>query len=387
MVTKLYSPDQFGLFTLFMAVATLFMPLSTGRYEMAAILPKKDEEAYDVVRLAAVWCALSSLAAVLLAIVVGGPIATRFGHPELGTQLPLLGPFLLGTGFFALLSFWFNRLENYRLLASSKVVQVLTTAFLWVAFGLMHWTNFGLTLGAVLGWLAGAVWLEWGLLRQPARKRPARLAEVAGQYRSFPLYAMPAGLLKTSADNVVFFALGALYAASDVGQFGLAFRALWAPLMVTSQVFGQLVNRELARRQDRPGYYLRQLGLAAGFMTLLVLPIVLFGPPIFQLVFGQEWGKAGELARWLCLWMVASFAVEAVSYAFTAGHVNWLLLGWRVLYLGGLAALFHLIAQRPIEIVTRLYALYGLAAYLLLAGLGWWACTRIQEENAAPTGA
>jgi hypothetical protein len=122
-------------------------------------------------------------------------------------------------------------------------------------------------------------------------------------------------------------------------------------------------------------------------MTLLVLPIVLFGPPIFQLVFGQEWGKAGELARWLSLWMVASFGVEAVSYAFTAGHANWLLLGWRVAYLGGLAIMFHTIVGLPIESVTRIYALYGLAAYLALAGLGWWATTRIGEDDVPPVGA
>lgn len=387
-VTKLYSPNQFGLFTLFMAVATLFMPLSTGRYEMAAILPEEDDEAYDVVRLAGVWCVAFSLFSGLVAMLVGADLTARFGHPELAAHMPFLAPFLLGTGFFALLTFWFNRLENYRLLASSKVVQVLTTAFSWVGLGLLHQTGFGLALGAVLGWLAGALWLDWALVRQRHPRPPARLGAVARKYRSFPLYAMPAGTVKTLADNIVFFALGAYYAAAEVGQFGLAFRALWAPMMVTSQVFGQLVNRELARQSDRQRYYLRQLGLATGFMGLLVLPVVAFGPPIFQLVFGSQWGKAGELARWLSLWMVASFAVEAVSYAFTAGHANWLLLAWRAVYLGGLALLFRSLAHQPIESLTRYYGLYGAVAYLVLAWLGWWACTRIPGgELAARPGA
>ena len=383
-VTKLYTPQQFGLFTLFTAVATLFMPLSTGRYELAAILPEEDEEAFDVVRLAGLWCVAFSLTIGVLALLFGGPLSSRFGHPELAALLPFLAPFLLGTGFFVTLTFWFNRLENYRLLASSKVVQVLTTAFCWVGLGALGYTSIGLALGAVVGWVSGALWLEWGLVRTPRRQRRARLAAVARKFWSFPLYAMPAGTLKTFADNVVFFALGAFYAAADVGQFGLSYRALSAPLLVASQVFGQLVNRELARQADRPRYYLRQLFLALGFMTLLVSPIVLFGPPLFQLIFGAEWGKAGELARWLCIWMVASFGVEAVSYAFTAGHANWLLLAWRLLYLGGLFTLFHASQHLPIESLTRLYGLYGVATYALLALLGWWACRRIPRDAAQP---
>lgn len=386
-VTKLYRPDQFGLFTLFVAVATLFMAPSTGRYEQAAILPREDEEAYDVVRLAAVWCVLFSLGIGVLAFFLGEPLCRRFGHPELAVLLPFLSPFLLGVGFFVILTFWFNRLEQYRLLASSKIVQVLATAFFWVVFGLVGWTGVGLVLGAVLGWLASAFWLQWGLVRLPAQRRRARLGEVARKFLSFPLYAMPAGLLKSFSDNVVFFALGALFAASDVGQFGLAFRALSAPMLVAGMGFGQILNRELARQSDRPRYYLRQLGMAVGFMTLLVLPVALFGPPVFGFVFGSEWSKAGELARWLCLWMVASYAVEAVAYAFTASHLNWLLLVWRAAYLGGLYLFFQSVAGRPIEEVTRLYGVFGVAAYFMLALLGWWACTRIARDDAAPSGA
>lgn len=380
LVAKLYTPDQFGLFTLFTVLVTVFMAPSTGRYEYAVMLPDKDEEAYDLVRLSRRFCLVFSLAAGLLAWLVGPALAERFGHLELARLLPFLAPFLMGAGFFSILTFWFNRLEAYRLLASSRVVQVLVAAICWVVFGLLHWSAPGLVLGSVLGWVVGSLWLEWALFKRGApRREPPHLIEVARRYQSFPLYQAPAGVLKIFSDTGVFFVLGAFFSASDVGQFALAFRALWSPLQVTSQVFGQLVNRELGRRPDRKAFYLRQLAIAVLFMGGLVLPVLLAGPWLFKLVFGPEWGPAGELARWLSLWMVASFAVESVSYAFAAGRANWLLLLWRLAYIAGLALVFAPILGHSIEKVTRAYTLYGVAAFALLAGFGWWACGRISS--------
>ncbi len=382
-MAKLYTPEQFGLFTLFTVLVTVFVAPSTGRYEYAVMLPEQDEEAYDLVRLSRRFCLVFSLAAGLAAWLVGPALAERFSHPGLVGLLPFLAPFLVGAGYFSILTFWFNRLEAYRLLASSRVVQVLVAALCWVVFGLLGWSAPGLVLGSVLGWVVASLWLEWVLFKRGApRREPPRLLEVARRYQSFPFYQAPAGMLKIFSDTGVFFVLGAFFSAADVGQFALAFRALWSPLQVIGQVFGQLVNRELGRRPDRRAFYLRQLAIAVLFMGLLVLPVLLVGPWLFRLVFGPEWGPAGELARWLSLWMVACFAVESVSYAFPAGRANWLLLLWRLAYIAGLALVFAPILSQTIQTVTRAYTLYGVVAFALLAVLGWWACGRITSTQA-----
>jgi O-antigen/teichoic acid export membrane protein len=44
-LTRLYSPEDFGEFALFIAIASIFGFIANGRYEMALMLPKKDENA------------------------------------------------------------------------------------------------------------------------------------------------------------------------------------------------------------------------------------------------------------------------------------------------------------------------------------------------------
>ena len=42
-LTRLYSPEDFGTFGLYMAIVTIASVLVTGRYELAILLPKNAE--------------------------------------------------------------------------------------------------------------------------------------------------------------------------------------------------------------------------------------------------------------------------------------------------------------------------------------------------------
>ncbi len=48
-LTRIYTPEDFGVFALYMSVASLLSTLATGRYELAIMLPKKDEDAVNYV--------------------------------------------------------------------------------------------------------------------------------------------------------------------------------------------------------------------------------------------------------------------------------------------------------------------------------------------------
>ena len=47
-LTRIYTPEDFGVFALYMAIATVVSVIATGRYETAIMLPKKDSEAINL---------------------------------------------------------------------------------------------------------------------------------------------------------------------------------------------------------------------------------------------------------------------------------------------------------------------------------------------------
>ena len=67
-LTRIYSPEDFGLLALFLAVTTIFGTIVNGRYELAIMLPKKDEDAINIVALGFVIMSLITL--ILFVIVI-----------------------------------------------------------------------------------------------------------------------------------------------------------------------------------------------------------------------------------------------------------------------------------------------------------------------------
>ena len=48
LLTRIYTPKEFGVLALFVSIAKIISVFSTGRYEPAIVLPKKDKEALNL---------------------------------------------------------------------------------------------------------------------------------------------------------------------------------------------------------------------------------------------------------------------------------------------------------------------------------------------------
>ena len=47
-LTRIYTPEDFGLYAVYLAIITILGTIVSGRYELAIMLPKKDEDAINI---------------------------------------------------------------------------------------------------------------------------------------------------------------------------------------------------------------------------------------------------------------------------------------------------------------------------------------------------
>ena len=50
-LTRLYSPEEFGVFAFYISLVTFLIVFSSGRYEQAIVLPKTDKQAINILSL------------------------------------------------------------------------------------------------------------------------------------------------------------------------------------------------------------------------------------------------------------------------------------------------------------------------------------------------
>ena len=47
-LTRIYTPEEFGIYAIFTSIVIIFSVISNGRYELAIVLPEKDEDAINI---------------------------------------------------------------------------------------------------------------------------------------------------------------------------------------------------------------------------------------------------------------------------------------------------------------------------------------------------
>ena len=87
LLTRLYSPEDFGLLAVYASVLALIGVISSLRYELAVPLPEDDVEAANVATLSLILVGLSALLTGVLAWQLGPAIADLLGVPVLAGYL------------------------------------------------------------------------------------------------------------------------------------------------------------------------------------------------------------------------------------------------------------------------------------------------------------
>lgn len=320
-LTRLYGPEDFGYFTVFITLLGIFGTAACLRYEAAIPICRNDGTASLVVR-AAVLSGLGMATVLALVLALAGPwLTVRVGLPEGSLLLWWLPPGVAITGLFFALDGWTLKQGGMRVLAASKLWQATSQAVLQL--GLWLFGPVGLVTGYILSYAFAVLPI---LRRMPPEKRRLfrglrlrRTAAMAWRYRRFPLYATGAMLLNSTTRLLPVLLLAVLYGPVVAGWYGLAQRVVGIPIRLIGTSASQVYTAESARLLPQDYGQLYPLFMAtAGRLALLGIAylggLALVGPEFFALVFGAEWRESGDLVRLLLPMYLAMFVMVPIAH-------------------------------------------------------------------------
>ena len=79
-LARIYTPRDMGLLATYIAVASILVAVAALRYDMAIMLPKREDQALSVARLGMVCLTIVSLAATILSFPLNGIVSHYWGH-------------------------------------------------------------------------------------------------------------------------------------------------------------------------------------------------------------------------------------------------------------------------------------------------------------------
>lgn len=358
LLSRLYAPDAFGIFSYLFSVSAVLTAIASFRYEQAVPLACDLDEARALTR------ASLSLAAGF-AIVTAGVVAvwhTPFSHAVGFEVLPWAWwlPALI------VLTSWFNTLTQaairqraYSAIAATTFMQNVGVATGQLGFAAFTRSAGGLLSGQLVGRSFGILALaktSRELLPRPPR---GTLRATARKFWRFPAVLAPSALLNTLGTSLPLILIGAWFGPQAAGFLGLTQRIAMAPTALVAVAVGQVFSGELSSRLragqiDNRRLYLRtSCRLATGGLAVAVV-LLLISDWAFPIILGSRWANSGGYAQAIALSVGAGFVVSPVSFVFIAYQrvvSNIVVDLSRVLLVAGLGAIAYFIGLSAVHTV------------------------------------
>ena len=301
-LTRIYSPAEFGLFAVYMALIAIGTMIATGRLEMAVLIARKDS---DALRLAFISFIISGIFSILVLAVIalrGQQIAANLGQPAIADWLYIVPFSIFLFSVYKVLLHWLNRKKHYGVMSRMRVTQSGSISALQMVVGLASKITTGLAVADCLG---RAVSLMMIFRRVKATiKLPgfslARQYALLRRYRKFPFLGSPASLLNILSLQMPYLVIPAIFTSAVAGMYFLVFRVLMMPIALLGESMMEVFrNRALEDLKEygtcRP-VFVRTLSSLCIIGLAPALLLMFFGQEIFAFVFGEDWREAGRYA-------------------------------------------------------------------------------------------
>ncbi|MFW6275437.1 MAG: lipopolysaccharide biosynthesis protein [bacterium] len=309
LLSRLYSPEEFGTYALMSSIAALLSIISTGGYEFAIINVKEDKEAQVLSILSISGSLITAIiAACILLFLTIKTEAIKNGMA--GAGWGLLPAFVLFQGIYNTANFTLNRQKKYETISFARTLRALAMVPIQLFLGGLNFA-FGLFLGMVSGHMTGMLFQLRKIYKQLIYNIKIvnfkKLKTTALKNYKFPAFFMPEELINSASVQAPIFLLKFFFNQASIGLYALPQKLLSIPIVLIGNSLGQIYFRNAALEYTNPDKLLNTtLRLFRYLFFLGLLPfsfLMVYGDIIVPYIFGDEWYESGIYTMILSPWL------------------------------------------------------------------------------------
>lgn len=320
-LTRLYSPDDFGLLTLFLNIGNILVILATAEYHYAIVLPEEEKDARATFHFG-FFLLLMMTALVALSVIFSTQIAAVFKAPDLARHYWLMPIMVFAMGLWNLLNYWYIRRKEYTRISGYQFSLSTISAGTKIGFGYGGCLSGGMIWSMVIApvvSLALSISLAFKKAIRPLSEVDKTLVvQMARRFRNFPLFTLPRDFVNLLVGQLPVFVLTPCFGSRDVGFWGMAVLLGFAPISMITKALYQVLYQYTTERVHSRQLLMPIMRKFTGWTALVVLPgfAVLFMilPWLTALLFGAEWEPSGHMIRWMLPWLFTVALTSSTSF-------------------------------------------------------------------------
>ena len=383
-LTRLYSPEEFGVFTAFISYSGTLAAFIFLSLELAIVKSKSARQLSSVLGLMLV-ISIFLLSILSITIYLESAFYTLIGFDKLFDikVLVLLGVLFSATNL--VLNQFITRKEKFSVYATSQVSFVALRFVFSYLFFYFGFTQYGLVFGFTLATILIIIYLSYSteIYKETISLKKIYFFAAFRKHKNLVIFNTPSNVINILIINFPLFFILKNFGLEAAGLFGLAYRMVMLPVTLVNKAIGQVIYKRFSSMSilDKTmfAFIIKNiLFLTLSFPGFALL--YLFGEEIFSFIFGVEWRVAGEYAALMTPFIFLSFLISPLSYYFVAYDKSDLLMVISILFLGGLilaSVLFEFIDESDF---IKTYTLINVAYYMTVLAAVLFGIKRAQSN-------
>lgn len=319
-LTRLYTPSDFGIFALYSSLVAILSIFSTGRYELAIMQAKTKNEANSLVFGAMSLSLVFSIILFIFILIFEGKIVSLIEDKNIIYWIYLVPISVLVIGTYQTLNYWLNKQKYYSQMSKNRVLNASLSGGSNIALGFTGLNSLGLIIGYFIGQLITTLILLKKFLKSSSSYNKLRILAVYKKYKNYPKHDLPASSMNTMAQQGPNLLLTPLFGAVNAGNFFLIQRVFMMPITLISSSVGSVFRQSATEQFKKTGQFNKiLLNTVKKLFIISIIPTVvlmIFSQEIFGTIFGQEWIIAGEYAKILAPMFMLKFVISPITYSF-----------------------------------------------------------------------
>jgi lipopolysaccharide exporter len=322
-LTRLFTPEEFGVFSIFLTTASILSIIITGGYEKSFVIAKSEDEAKHLLLFSIILSTGLSVISLLVLFLIENWGTYLFQSSQSRLILWSVPVYSFLFGIFRIFQNWSIRGRNYNLVSGSNIIRSGSLSMLQTGFGLVNSGSFGLVAGSCISQLLPLLYLfiKNKNKLENVTKESLRKASVTGRdFKSFIFFKMPSDLVNEASIQLPVYVLISVFSKAIAGIYSLPQKVLSQPSKFIGQAVGEIYYRQVSEMETQGKdiseitYKTYKTLLLCGIVPFMI--ILLWGQSIFSFVFSSVWKESGMIAEYLSPWLFFVFAGSPVTYIF-----------------------------------------------------------------------
>lgn len=375
-LSRIYTPEEFGLYALYYAVTTICVSVVTLSMQNSVLIEAKNEDAFTAVA-SVLYTSLMLSLFLAVVIYVYSNIYLFTGYQEFINSYIFYVPFTVSlAALHSGLYYWLLRNELFKVLAFNKLVLALSTMTIQIIIGVLNIGVLGLIIANILGFTISILLSirHGNVLSMVKYCDLHHVIRLITRNKDLAIFTTLAGFVNNMSSYLPDLLIGRLYGTHVLGLYSVGNRLISSPLSFVISTIQDLFRKDITEANNAIDggtsivfrIYLKRLLLLS---IIIIIPTLVVFPILLEIALGSIWRDAGVMIQSMAILVVTRFIASPLSYIWIISGKQKYDLIWQVLLLTITSITFLYPAYNGITIEPQkhllIYSIFTGSCYII----------------------